>query len=280
MPRSNLNRVDETAAGAVGAGVLKSAGFTDDCMFIFAGDTVPNGVLDVTSRFFATEIVGFAGVFAAVAAAGFSIGVLLAAVGVSNNGIFPAAVGADASALPSLVCDGGDDFCKFKAFSDGFDVKENDGDFCKPAPAPAPNENSGDAVILVPNILLDVSVLIPNENELAVVAAAVAVTGAKVSNEMPLLTLGAVSVVDLSTLAAPNPPNDSCDFSALPKNDFGVIEFIDDEDDEDGGGGGCVEADLMVACLLSLAISFGLNNAADVVLDTCGCGRIDSFCVG
>lgn len=276
MPRSNLNVVDVAVDAIVaGAGVLKISGFADDCTF--ADDTVPNGV--AADEFFASEVVV---IFVAVAAAGFSIGVLLLAVGVNSSGIFPGAAGASAAALSSTLCvDGG--FDKFKVISDGLTPvnDENDGVFW--TPPPPPNEYIGDAVTLVPNILLDVSVLIPNENGLGV-AATVAAGG--VSNEMAALlltTLGTISLVDFSTVAAPNPPNDNCDFSALPKNDFDAMEFIGDgADDDDGGCGCCVAAALavaIVACLLSV-ISFGLNDAADVVLATCGCGRIDNCGVG
>lgn len=59
-------------------------------------------------------------------AAGFNVGVLFVAVGVSSNGIFPVAAGVDA---PSSLCAGG--FGTFDVFSDVFDcdINENEGDF-------------------------------------------------------------------------------------------------------------------------------------------------------
>lgn len=258
MPRSNLNVVDE-AVGANGSVVVvvKRVDFVADCTFGVDGCAV-TGV----------TIVGFVAAFVPGVAAGFNIGVLFVAVGVSNNGIFPVAAGVDVGADASSFWV--DDFDKFNVFSDGFDcdINENDGDFwTPPLPPPPPKENGDDAA--APNILT-VSVLVPpNENGLAVAAGA--------SNEMallyaPLVTL--VSLVVFATVVAPN-PNDIDDFSVFPKNDFDALEFIDDE----GGasGCGCGAADLAIVIVAGFsATSFGLNGA--VVLVTC-CGRID-ICIG
>lgn len=264
MPRSNLNVVDEAVgANDTEAGVVERVGFVVDCMF-----GVDGCVLNVCAAIgvtFAVGIVDFGITF--VPAAGFSVGVLLVAVGVSSSGILPVAagVGAGEAVVLSSLCVGG--FGKFNVFSDDFDcdIKENEGDFW----TPPPNANSDDAA--VPNIF-DVSVLVPaNENGLAV--AAVAAVG--VSNEIPLLfatlfgTL--VPLVDFSTVAAPN-PNAICDFSVFPKNDFVAIELIDD----DGGGCcGCVAVDLVIVIVACFSVtSFGLN----VVVPATCCGRIN--CVG
>lgn len=117
------------------------------------------------------------------------------------------------------------------------------------------------------------SVLVPpNENELAVVAG--------VSKETALLLFVALgtlaSLVVFVTVAAPN-PNDICDFSVLPKNDFDAMEFIDDDDEGGANGCCCVTADLVIVNVAGFSSTpFGLNGV--VVLVT-GCGRTDN-CVG
>lgn len=262
MPRSNLNVVDEAVgANVVEAGVVKRVDFGADCTFGVNGCAL-SGCVGA-----GVEIVDFVVALDPEVAAGFSIGALLVAVGVSSNGIFPAAPDVGAGTSEATVLSSG--FGKFNGLSEDFDcgIKENEGDFWIPPP---PNENGDDAA--APNIF-DESVLVPpNENGLVVVAG--------VSNEMVLLfaMLGTlVSLVVFATVAAPN-PNDICDLSVFPKNDFDAIEFIDDD-----GGGGCDCGCCCVAALLVIVVvacfsvtSFGLNGV--VVLATC-CGRIDN-CVG
>lgn len=114
MPRSNLNVVAAVGAIVAGAGVLKRVDFVADCTF---------GVVGCAGLTFLTiGVVGFVVVVVPGAAAGFNIGVLLVAVGVSSSGIFPAGadvdIGADGIGPSSLCADG---FGKFIAFSDGLD---------------------------------------------------------------------------------------------------------------------------------------------------------------
>lgn len=125
LPRSNLN-VAEAAVAVIVAGVdvLERAKFVEGCTFVT--DAVPNGV--AAGVVFIGVDVGAAD-FVAVgltAAAGFNVGVLLVAVGVSRSGIFPIVA---AAPPPSTLCT--DDFDKFNVFSDDFacDVKVNDGVF-------------------------------------------------------------------------------------------------------------------------------------------------------
>lgn len=109
-----------------------------------------------------------------------------------------------------------------------------------------------------PNILLDVSVLAPNEKGPVV---AVAVAG--VSKEMLLVTmaLGAVVLSDFPTAPTPN-PNDNGDFSVPPN--IGFDKFVAD-------GVGCNGAGLIVAgvvCFSALSFDFRVGGI-DVALVVC-----------
>lgn len=263
MPRSNLN-VDAAAVGAfvVGTGVAKRVfvavgTFGVDCCEL-------NGCVAVGVALFAAVIVGFVVTPVAEPAAGFSVGVLLVAVGVNSNGIFPDAAGvrAGTGATDAVVLSfATDDFAKFNVFSDDLDcdINENEGDFC----TLPPNENEGAAA--APNIL-GASVLVPpNENGLDVVVVTAVAAGA--SNEGALLLGALVSLADFSTVPAPN-PKEICGLSVFPKNDFDAPAFID------GDGPAGVLVVVIVHCFSTP--SFALDVVV-VVLTTC-CGRID--CVG